>query len=130
MDLEKKDGMRVVKIIGWAVAGLVIAAGTAFLFGFFVMLLWNWLMPTIFGLVEITYIQAWGLVLLAHILFKSGHSGKGGYGRKGHGERGHGRFGSRCRGKGNWKKEFYSKMKDHEMSQSDNENKDNDGINE
>ena len=56
--------------------GLVLAAVLAFLFGLFVMLLWNWLMPAIFGLGEITYWQGWGLVVLAAILFKMGpHSG-------------------------------------------------------
>ena len=35
------------------------------------MLLWNGLMPTIFGLPEITFLQACGLQLLATILFKS-----------------------------------------------------------
>ena len=41
------------------------------------MLLWNWLMPDIFGLKRLTYWQAWGLLILCHILFKgfgSGHS--------------------------------------------------------
>ena len=60
--------------IPMAIGGVVLFAGIAFLFGLFVMLLWNWLMPSIFGLGEITYWQGWGLVLLAHILFKSGHS--------------------------------------------------------
>jgi len=60
--------------IPMAIGGVVLFAGVAFLFGLFVMLLWNWLMPSIFGLGEITYWQGWGLVLLAHILFKSGHS--------------------------------------------------------
>jgi hypothetical protein len=54
------------------VGGIVLALVMAFLFGFFVMLLWNWLMPEIFGLGTISYWQAWGLVLLAHILFKMG----------------------------------------------------------
>lgn len=36
-----------------------------------VMLLWDWLMPTIFGLSEITWFQAWGLMFLCGILFKS-----------------------------------------------------------
>ncbi len=57
----------------WIIGGIILAIGFAFLFGFFVMLLWNWLMPAIFGLGVITYWQAWGLVLLAHILFKAGH---------------------------------------------------------
>ena len=36
-----------------------------------VMLLWDWLMPTIFGLGEITWFQAWGLMFLCGLLFKS-----------------------------------------------------------
>jgi len=35
------------------------------------MLLWNWLMPEIFGLKEITFLQALGLNLMSKILFKS-----------------------------------------------------------
>jgi hypothetical protein len=34
------------------------------------MLLWNWLMPPLFNLPEITFWQACGLQLLATILFK------------------------------------------------------------
>ena len=57
------------------IGGVILMAGLAFLFGFIVMLLWNWLIPEIFGLTTITYWQAWGLVILSHILFKlgSGH---------------------------------------------------------
>lgn len=36
-----------------------------------VMLLWDWLMPSLFGLNEITYFQAWGLYILCAILFQS-----------------------------------------------------------
>jgi len=36
-----------------------------------VMWLWDWLMPTIFGLPEITLMQAWGLNFLSSLLFKS-----------------------------------------------------------
>ena len=39
--------------------------------GYPLMLLWNWLIPTIFGLPEITLWQALGLSLLSTILFKS-----------------------------------------------------------
>lgn len=39
--------------------------------GYPLMLLWNWLMPEIFGLPEITLWQAIGLNLLSTILFKS-----------------------------------------------------------
>ena len=41
------------------------------LFGGPLMVLWNWLMPTLFALPEITFWQACGLQLLATILFKS-----------------------------------------------------------
>lgn len=45
-----------------------------------IMLLWNWLMPTIFGIVTINYWQAIGLFILSRILF-----GKlGGWGPKHH----------------------------------------------
>lgn len=36
-----------------------------------VWLLWNWLMPSIFGLKTITWIQALGLAVLSRLLFKS-----------------------------------------------------------
>jgi membrane protein required for beta-lactamase induction len=39
--------------------------------GYPLMLLWNWLMPIIFGLPEITFWQAIGLNVLSTILFKS-----------------------------------------------------------
>jgi len=41
------------------------------LFGGPLMMLWNWLMPLLFELPEITFWQACGLQLLATILFKS-----------------------------------------------------------
>ena len=60
--------------IGFGILGISLA----FLFGWIVMLLWNWLMPDIFGLKRLTYWQAWGLLILCQVLFKgfgSGHSG-------------------------------------------------------
>ena len=36
-----------------------------------VMLLWDWLMPGIFGLRTITWCEAWGLLFLCGLLFKS-----------------------------------------------------------
>ncbi|WP_149274106.1 RnfABCDGE type electron transport complex subunit D [Pareuzebyella sediminis] len=38
-------------------------------FGYVFMLLWNWLMPTIFDLTTITYWQAVGILVLAKMLF-------------------------------------------------------------
>lgn len=74
---ERRLGM---KIFLGALMGLGIIA-LIFLFGWIVMLLWNWLMPEIFGLKALTYWQAWGLLILSSILFKdmpSGGSDSGG----------------------------------------------------
>lgn len=48
----------------------ILGIGLLFLFGWVVMLLWNRLMPEIFGLKQLTYWQAWGLLALSTILFK------------------------------------------------------------
>ena len=63
---------RLPRILAWTVGGIAIGVLIAFLFGWLVMLLWNWIMPAAFGLSTITFWQAWGLVILAHLLFKSG----------------------------------------------------------
>ena len=51
------------------VIGLVILL--VMLFGIPLQLLWNWLMPSIFGLRYITFWEAVGLNTIASILFKS-----------------------------------------------------------
>jgi len=38
------------------------------------MLLWNWLMPMIFGLTTLTFWQSFGLMLLCSFLFKGNSS--------------------------------------------------------
>jgi len=53
----------IVGIIGILILAVV-------LLGYPTMLLWNWLMPTIFNLPTITFWQACGINLLASILFK------------------------------------------------------------
>jgi hypothetical protein len=53
---------------------LVIVAFFALLLAFPTMLLWNWLMPVIFGLTKITFWQAVGINFLSGILFKSSSS--------------------------------------------------------
>ena len=58
------------------VISLVLVAIFAAITAVFTMLLWNWLMPTIFGLVEISFWQAFGVNLLCGILFKSSISSK------------------------------------------------------
>jgi hypothetical protein len=69
-------------IVGSIVGGIVGAVVLAFLFGYFIMLLWNWLMPLLFGLKIIDYWQAFGIALLARLLFCS-------FGGHGHSHHGH-----------------------------------------
>lgn len=57
--------MKAFKIIGMVILGIA----AAFLFGLVIMWLWNWLMPLIFGLPEVTYWQGIGLLILSSILF-------------------------------------------------------------
>jgi len=69
-----KSALRICRIIGVTIAGVALAVLMAFLFGFLVKILWNSLMPAIFGLPAITYWQAFGLIILAKLLFGSfGH---------------------------------------------------------
>jgi hypothetical protein len=60
---------RGLRIVGLVILGVLAAAAFALVFGWVVMLLWNWLMPAIFGLTVITYWQAFGIVVLAKLVF-------------------------------------------------------------
>ena len=59
------------------VVGPIIAAIVVFVFGGIVMLLWNWLLPRLFGFPEITLLQGFGLLVLCRMLF-GGFGGGGG----------------------------------------------------
>ena len=61
-----------------APAALLGMALIAFLGGEIVRLLWNWLLPSLFGVREITFWQALGLLVLCRILFggKGFHGGQ------------------------------------------------------
>ena len=54
---------------GWILLGVGAAVLFAFVFGYFVMLLWNWLMPSLFGLGVINYWQAFGIIILIRLIF-------------------------------------------------------------
>jgi len=88
------------KYIFWPICFVAIAA----LMTMVVMLLWNWLMPILFGLSIITFWQALGILVLSKILF-GGHWGKRGGNCGNHG----GHYG--------WKQKFKSKWQD--MSEED-----------
>jgi hypothetical protein len=64
---ERSLPQKILLGIGFAIAGLALLA----VLGWVVMLLWNWLMPDIFGLSSVSYWQAWGLLVLSWILLKS-----------------------------------------------------------
>jgi hypothetical protein len=71
--------VRGLRIAGMVVLGVVGAALFALVFGWLVMILWNWLMPSLFHLGEVGYWQAFGIVILAKLLFGSiGGRGPGG----------------------------------------------------
>lgn len=63
---ERSLPQKILLGIGFGVLGVGLLA----LFGWIVMLLWNWLMPEIFGLTRLNYWQSWGLLILSCILFK------------------------------------------------------------
>ena len=63
--------------IGFGVLGVGFMAAL----GWVVQLLWNWLVPEIFGLRRLSYWQAWGLLVLCWILFKGIRLGSDNSGR-------------------------------------------------
>jgi hypothetical protein len=78
--IEKKIGAhiasRIAKWIAISIAAIIAITIFILIGGKVVQLLWNWLMPTLFGLRELTFGQAIGLLALSRILF-------GGFGRGG-----------------------------------------------
>jgi hypothetical protein len=79
---------KAVQIMKWTILGLLFVL----VFGGVVMLLWNWLIPSIFNLREITFWEALGLLLLGKLLF-------GGF---------HGK--DRSRNGVRWKQHYYNKF--------------------
>lgn len=68
---------RVARYIAMGIAGIIAITIFIFLGGKVVQLLWNWLMPMLFGLREVTFWQAVGILALSRILF--GGLGLGGH---------------------------------------------------
>jgi hypothetical protein len=64
-----RHGIKALRIVGLTFAGVGFAVLFALVFGLVVKVLWNWLMPAVFGLGTVTFWQAFGLVLLAKLLF-------------------------------------------------------------
>ena len=95
--MECKDEARkeIAENIAHGIArGIAIGIAFAIAFVLFILLgglvvqwLWNWLLPDIFGLRQITFWQALGLLALCRILF--GSVGRGGGPRRDRGKRQH-----------------------------------------
>lgn len=66
---QQREPNRILKKIGWIIGGVILAVFLAFIFGYFVMHLWNWIMPAIFGLPVIDYWMAFGIIILARLIF-------------------------------------------------------------
>ena len=64
------------KVVLGILAAIGIIGVVVVLLGWPLMMLWNWLMPTIFSLTEITFWQAVGLNFLSSILFKTTYTSK------------------------------------------------------
>lgn len=56
------------RVIGRMLAGIIAVTALSLVIGALVMVLWNWLMPGIFGLGTIGYWQGFGITLLAKLL--------------------------------------------------------------
>lgn len=65
--------MNPIKIIGI----LVLIVGVVFILGTLFMTLWNWVMPAVFGINEITFLQGFALIILSKILLGGVEANKG-----------------------------------------------------
>ena len=75
MEARVKRGVaKGVKIFFYILLGI----GIFLLVGYAFMLLWNWLMPELFGLPTVGYWKAFGILVLAKFLFGFGGHGSGG----------------------------------------------------
>jgi len=83
----KKNMEKMPKWVKYTLYAVLGAAGTflfGLLFGKLIVWLWNWLMPSLFGLRTIRFWEGLGILLLAKILFGFGGSGHSSEGEKKH----------------------------------------------
>jgi hypothetical protein len=76
-EIAKGIARRIAKGIAIAIAAAIAITIFIFLGGKVVQLLWNWLLPPLFGFPAVTYWQALGLLALCRILFGN-FGGRGG----------------------------------------------------
>jgi hypothetical protein len=90
---SEKGGKHGPRFILRVLGGITLAIGFALVFGIFVQMLWNWLMPPLFKLGTITYAEAFGLMILARLVFGGCGHHRGGQHGPGWGHRGFPRLG-------------------------------------
>jgi hypothetical protein len=59
------------QVLGTIVTAIAFLVALSLIMALPTMWLWDWLMPELFGLKEITLFQAWGINFLSGMLFKS-----------------------------------------------------------
>ena len=69
MEERKRRGEMFFRMIGGMIIGIIVLTAFSLVIGAIAMVLWNWLMPVIFGLGTVNYWQAFGIVLLAKLVF-------------------------------------------------------------
>ena len=68
---SSSTGGKVFRIAGYVLVGLLFAAAFAIVFAILVKFIWNSMMPAVFDFKEITFWQAFGIIILAKLLFGS-----------------------------------------------------------
>ena len=103
---------RIIRIIGMALGGMLLAVLIGALFSVVIVFVWNGVMPDLFGLPTIDYLQAFLLIVLSRLLFGGiGHGGHHGH----HGPHGFGRHGGRHRGPGKFGFHGHHGFKHHDV---------------
>ncbi len=81
--LRDKNGKIIIhRVVGMVMVGIILAVLFALVFAFLVQYLWNTILVSVFAVKMITFWQAFGIIILAKILF--GGCGKHGAIHKGH----------------------------------------------
>jgi hypothetical protein len=73
-----------IKITGFVLLGILIAAAVFFAVGHLVVYLWGYTLVALLGVKQISFLQAWALMVLCWILFKANiHSEHHSHGKPG-----------------------------------------------
>lgn len=56
---------------GMALVAAIVCVAVSVLFALPMMWLWNWLMPDLFSMPTISFAQAWGILVLSGLLFRT-----------------------------------------------------------